>query len=139
MKSLPSLTDCLWVGLGGALGTGLRYACAVAWPAADSASLPLATLAVNVAGSLLIGVLAALAFRRGASFGSSGQLFLMVGFCGGLTTFSFVGLESALFARQGEWQTLGTYLGLSLLGWLAGVAGGYRLTLHLIGHAQTGD
>ena len=131
MKSLPAPGELLAVGLGGALGTAVRFTCAMVWPVTDPGSLPLATLAVNIAGSILIGVFAALAMRRSIGFGSPGMLFLMVGFCGGLTTFSFVGLESALMIEQAQWVPLGKYLGLSLLGWLFGVAGGYRATLLL--------
>ncbi|MCH8476450.1 MAG: CrcB family protein [Wenzhouxiangella sp.] len=129
---MPGLRDCLWVGLGGALGTGLRFVCAMAWPLTDVVSLPLATLAVNVAGSVLIGVFAALSMRQHIEFGASIMMFLMVGFCGGLTTFSFVGLESAQLVHQGQWQMLAIYLFLSLLGWLGGVAAGYRITLALM-------
>lgn len=132
MKSLPGWRECLWVALGGALGTALRFACAMAWPLTEVGSLPLATLAVNVAGSILIGACAALSMRHNIEFGSSIMLFLMVGFCGGLTTFSFVGLESALMMQEQRWDSLATYLSLSLVGWLAGVAAGYRVCLALV-------
>lgn len=104
----------------------------MAWPPIDLDSLPWATLAVNVAGSILIGAFAALSMRRNIAFGSRIMLFLMVGFCGGLTTFSFVGLESALMIHEQRWDTLAAYLVLSLLGWLFGVAGGYRACLALV-------
>lgn len=132
MKPLPGLRECLWVGLGGALGSGVRFSCAMAWPLTEVGSLPLATLAVNVAGSVLIGIFAALSMRHNIAFGSSTMLFLMVGFCGGLTTFSFVGLESALLVVEQRWDTLAVYLGLSLVGWLVGVAGAYRVCLAIV-------
>ncbi len=127
MNWRPSLGDCVWVGLGGALGTGLRFACAMAWPLTDPVSLPWATLLVNIAGSVLIGIFAAFGLRRGMASGASSMLFLMVGFCGGLTTFSFVSLEAALMLQQAQWSLLLAYLGLSLLGWLGGIVGGFRV------------
>jgi CrcB protein len=75
------------VALGGGIGAVLRYWIGSAVQgAAGSASFPLGTLAVNVGGCFVIGVLGELAERRGMSLES--RAFLMVGILGGFTTFS---------------------------------------------------
>ena len=90
----------LWVGLGGFLGSAARYAVALCWGAAQPGRFPWATLFVNCAGCLLIGVLAGI-FSR-ASVPGSARLFLITGVLGGFTTFSAFGLESVVLLRRGE-------------------------------------
>ncbi len=118
----------LWVALGGALGSALRFAISIAWLSWIGTGFPWPTLLANVLGSLLIGVVAARASAQEPSaMREDMQLFLMAGFCGGLTTFSLVSLELGLMMQLGQWQSAGAYLGLSLAGWLSAVAVGYRL------------
>lgn len=89
----------LWVAFGGGLGSVARVA-AGAWLVRGGAAPPGATLAVNVAGSLLIGVLAALTAPGGRwSLGPAGQQLLMAGFCGGFTTFSAFSLQTVELLR----------------------------------------
>jgi fluoride exporter len=118
----------LWVAVGGALGSLLRFAISVAWLNWIGTGFPWATLLANVLGSLLIGFVAARAGSHDSSTLSEDmQLFLMAGFCGGLTTFSLVSLELGLMMQIGDWHGASAYLGLSLAGWLTSVAAGYRL------------
>lgn len=74
----------LLVALGAAVGGAIRHACAVRW----DADLPRGTFAVNVVGSGLIGVFAAL------SLGGQAWALLATGLCGGLTTFSSLAVQS---------------------------------------------
>ena len=118
----------LWVAVGGALGSLLRVAISVAWLNWIGTGFPWPTLLANVLGSLLVGFVAARAGSHNSSTLSEElQMFLMAGFCGGLTTFSLVSLEVGLMMQIGDWYGAGIYLGLSLTGWLTAVAAGYRL------------
>ena len=113
---------------GGALGTLTRYGLNgfisehqskhYAW----SAVFPLGTLVVNVSGCFVIGVIAAVS---DASLGRAWvkpewRDFLMVGFCGGYTTFSSYGLQTLNLARDGEWlSVVANVAGSNLLGLFA--------------------
>ena len=109
------------LALGGALGTLARYGLNGAI-SARVATFPLGTMIVNITGCFAIGVLAALS---DASFGrawlkSEWRDFLMVGFCGGYTTFSSFGLQTLNLARDGEWLYVGAnVIGSNVLGLLA--------------------
>jgi CrcB protein len=104
----------LMVCLGGALGTAVRYALnglishhqsrSRAWPAI----FPLGTLVVNVSGSFAIGVIAAFSEPDLGRGWIRPELrdFLMIGLCGGYTTFSSYSLQSLNLARDGEWLLL---------------------------------
>lgn len=91
----------LWVALGAALGAGLR---AGLWWV-----LPLyGTLLANVAGALLIGVLASLPLSARM------RAFAMTGFCGGYTTFSLFGLETLILLLAGEYAFAALYIAATL-------------------------
>ena len=84
--------------------------------------LPLATLAVNVVGSFLIGLLSAMALSNNIS--PATKLLLITGFCGGFTTFSTFMNENLLLARGGQlaWAIAYTVASISL-GIIALIAG----------------
>jgi CrcB protein len=88
------------VGVGSFLGGVLRYGLSL-WVhrALDNPWFPYGTLAVNVLGCLIIGLLAGLAETR-ASFSPQVRLFLFVGILGGFTTFSSFALETFSLARD---------------------------------------
>jgi CrcB protein len=65
-----------------------------------SAPFPLATVVINVTGSLLLGVLAGLVLFHGES--STWQTVLGIGFCGGYTTFSTASFETVRLVEQGR-------------------------------------
>jgi len=88
----------LAVGVGGVLGCWFRYWLAVQLNT-KFPTLPLGTLAANIIGGYIIGVaVGAINYDLGLS--TQARLFLMTGFCGGLTTFSTYSAETyGLFAR----------------------------------------
>lgn len=92
----------LLVGLGGAVGSVLRYLVS-GWvqDATRSISFPFGTLAVNIIGCFVIGVLSYLADARGLLTPELRALFV-VGILGGFTTFSSFGNETLALARDGE-------------------------------------
>ncbi len=113
----------LLVMLGGGAGSVARYATAL-W-AADrlGATFPWGTLAVNVVGSFLIGLLATLADDAGV-IGPETRTFLVVGVLGGFTTFSSFSLESLRLVEQNELLRAGAYmLGSLVLAFAAAALG----------------
>lgn len=107
-------SNLLWVGLGGFAGSVLRYGAGIGiaalFAARSGMRFPVATLAVNVVGSLLIGML-----LRYVEQGSAQHLLGVVGFCGGFTTFSTFSLESVRLLREGHTSTALLYVGISLV------------------------
>ncbi|HJR68555.1 MAG TPA: fluoride efflux transporter CrcB [Gammaproteobacteria bacterium] len=112
----------LWVAVGGALGSVARYACsglAVRWL---GGGFPWGTLFVNIAGSFVIGVLAALVTADGRpALGPDARAFFIVGILGGFTTFSSFSLETLNLARSGALGAAAANAGLSLVSCLAAV------------------
>lgn len=90
------MTRFLIVAAGGALGAVARYGVGI-WSQRlfPAAQWPWATLTVNVAGGLLMGLLAGWLAFRGGAHGESLRLFAAVGVLGGFTTFSSYSLEAA--------------------------------------------
>lgn len=118
--NLPTL---LWIAAGGALGSVLRAL--AGWALADRA--PLATLIVNLAGSLLIGWLMARLAGWEPAVAARAQAFLVVGFCGGFTTFSAFSWQTLEQMQQGAWGAAALNVLLSVLLCLAAVWLGFRL------------
>lgn len=121
----------LWIGLGSALGGMARYGCSDLAARYVGVGFPWATLFVNVAGSLIIGFLATLSVADGRFFLSpDARAFLMIGICGGFTTFSAFSLETLNLARDGQWFAATANVVLSVavclvsvwLGYVAGTA-----------------
>ncbi|MCL4790960.1 MAG: fluoride efflux transporter CrcB [Gammaproteobacteria bacterium] len=97
-----SLRDLLLVASGGAIGSTLRYLVSEsAQLLLPATTFPLGTLAVNISGSLLIGLFAGLAEYR-QIFGPGARLLLVVGVLGGYTTFSAFSLETLALLRSGQ-------------------------------------
>jgi CrcB protein len=107
-----------WVALGGALGAVARYGVSGWVQHATGAFFPYGTLAVNVAGSLILGFVLGLGAGR-YLIAPEWRLFLATGFCGGFTTFSTFSYETlALIEDQQWWAAGGNALG-SVLACLA--------------------
>ncbi|WP_191084110.1 fluoride efflux transporter FluC [Roseococcus microcysteis] len=118
----------LAIALGGALGSVARHLCALAGIALLGPAFPFATLGVNVAGSFLIGLYAALTGPDGRLFATPAMRHgVMAGFCGGFTTFSVFSLESIRLLEAGQWALALGYVAVSAATWLAGAWLGDRL------------
>ena len=116
------------IGLGGALGSMLRAWLGTAMAGLIGSSFPWGTILINVIGSFVIGLFAMLTATDGRfALPLDARTFVMVGVCGGFTTFSSFSLQTLELARDGRaGQALGN-VALSVLLCLAGVAAGSRL------------
>jgi CrcB protein len=113
----------LFVGLGGGIGSILRYLLTVTGGRYITQNFPIGTLLVNISGCLLIGILYGV-FSKNAVPNMEWRLFLITGICGGYTTFSSFSLESINLFKQGNYSYFFLYTSLSfVLGLLATVAG----------------
>lgn len=126
------MTKLLMIAGGGAIGAVSRYYLAGWTQSLARGTFPVGTLAVNVLGCLLIGML-------GAFFGGPHlvrqeyRLLLMIGLLGGFTTFSTFGLETVALINEGQFTQAGLNVLLSNgLGLLA-VLLGYRTTQWMLG------
>ena len=106
----------LWIAVGGALGSVARYWASGVIGSRIGETFPHGTLWVNVSGCLLIGFIAALTATDGR-WPASPQMrqFLMVGVCGGYTTFSSFSLQTLNLAREGDWLRAGANIVLSVV------------------------
>lgn len=111
------------VSIGAALGALLRWVLGLKLNAL-APNLPPGTLAANLIGGYIVGVLVAL-FADMPQLSAEWRLFLITGFCGGLTTFSSFSAEVVLSITEGRLATalteIGLHLGGSLLMTVAGV------------------
>lgn len=121
----------LWVALGGALGSVGRFWLSGLVATRYGETFPMGTLVVNVSGSLVIGFLAALSAPEGRLLPAPGfRQFLLIGVCGGYTTFSSFSLQTLDLLRDREWIYAGGNVLLSVglcliavwLGYLLGAA-----------------
>lgn len=97
------LITYLVIGIGSALGGIARYGCGVFAVTLWGPEFPWGTIFINVLGSLVIGGFAALTEPEGRmAVGALGRQFVMIGLCGGYTTFSGFSLESFDLVRAGR-------------------------------------
>ena len=121
------LKNIMLVALGGAVGSVARYLVSRALNGTVLAAFPLGTLAANVLGCLIIGLVCGLADGDGPHVGADLKLLLTVGFCGGFTTFSTFMNESLTLVKTGDAVLAALYAGASLALGMAAVVGGYQL------------
>lgn len=121
------LKNILLVALGGAAGSVARYLLSKAIQDTAATAFPWGTMAVNVAGCLLIGLLYGLASGDGTRLGADLKLMLTVGFCGGFTTFSTFANESLTLAKSGDALLSAAYIGSSVALGIIAVAAGAQL------------
>lgn len=127
MPTHHSPTLYLWIALGGALGSMVRFWLSTVIANHWGESFPWGTLIVNIIGCFVIGFFATfIIVDEQAIVGPSGRHFFMTGVLGGFTTFSSFSLQTLGLARDGAWGKAGGYVaasvGLCLLGvWLGHV------------------
>lgn len=122
-----ALLQVALVAAGGAIGAVARHAVGVLVLRAGATGLfPWGTLAVNLAGCLLIGLGAGAADARGG-LATEARLFLFVGVLGGFTTFSSFGYETVVLLREQHFLRAGLNAGLNVFAGLALVWLGYAL------------
>jgi CrcB protein len=126
------MENYIWVAVGGALGTTGRYWLSGVVARQMGETFPWGTLLINVTGSLLIGFFATLTGPDGRVFvGSTARQFVMIGICGGYTTFSSFSLQTLNLMNDGEWLYAGTNILLSVALCLIAVWGGSMLASSL--------
>lgn len=121
----------LWVALGGALGAILRYL-TVKVLTVPTLAFPLGTLAVNVTGSLLIGLLAGSVFLD-PKLSVGPRLFFQTGLLGAFTTFSAFSLETLQLWQAGQVKSAAMNVVLNVTLCLAAVFLGMALSATILG------
>ena len=117
------LRNFLLVALGGGIGSMLRYGTSLM---INAKYFPWATLAVNIIGSFLIGLILALSIKE-ESILYNWKLFLATGVCGGFTTFSAFSLENMELLQNGKYLLAATYIALSVVLGIAAAFAGFKL------------
>lgn len=113
------LKNILLIGFGGFLGSVFRYFISFLNISSSFFSIPVGTLLVNVLGSFFIGFLTGIA-DKSTVLTFEWRLFLMVGLCGGFTTFSTFTNENLTLMHNGQFLSVAMYTGLSIFfGFLA--------------------
>ncbi|MDY5480074.1 MAG: fluoride efflux transporter CrcB [Peptostreptococcus porci] len=106
------MIECLLVGLGGFLGSVLRYLIGLMYVNTDS-GFPLKTFIINILGAFIIGALSSIAIKYNVN--SKAILFLKVGLCGGFTTFSTFALETQELLKNDRVGVAIIYVTLSVV------------------------
>jgi CrcB protein len=106
----------LWIAIGSAMGGMARYWCSGLAAHAFGETFPWGTLIVNIVGSFIIGFLATITGPDGRLFVPTiGRQFVMIGICGGFTTFSSFSLQTLNLLNDGEWYYAGGNIILSVV------------------------
>jgi CrcB protein len=130
-----SFSTCLLIAVGGALGTLARYLISVA-AVPFSHTLPWGTILINVSGSFVIGFFGTLTLSQGRHpLPETARLFIMVGFCGGFTTFSSFSLQTLDLMRNGSLMRALINVVASVVLCVGAVAVGHALAAKLNGGA----
>lgn len=118
----------LLVGIGGALGAISRFGLASLVGRMWAGSFPLATLLVNITGSLAMGVFIGLMARWLPAWQEEARLFVAVGILGGFTTFSSFSLDAVVLIERGDLLQAAAYVLLSVVVCLLGLYLGLLVT-----------
>lgn len=133
--AVASFYTVLIIAAGGAVGTVLRYALSLV-TLSISRELPWGTIGINVLGSMLIGFVGTFTLAHGRfPLPENARLFVMVGVCGGFTTFSSFSLQTLDLLRGGAILRAGMNVALSVVLCLAAVAAGHLVAAHFNNHA----
>jgi CrcB protein len=113
------IKNILLIGLGGFIGSVARYFVSKLNLYWNFLSIPFGTLTVNVVGCFIIGILTGIS-EKSDFLSTELRMFLMVGICGGFTTFSTFANENLMLLHSGQIISILVYTALSvILGFLA--------------------
>ncbi len=118
------MVHLLLVALGGAIGAGCRHLVNLGVMRFYGSGFPFATMFVNVAGGLLMGLTAGYFALRYTGGGQGARLFLTTGILGGFTTFSAFSLDAVILWERGDLFAALAYVVLSVLLSIAALAAG---------------
>ncbi len=122
----------LVIGIGSALGGVARYGLGLLAVSAWGPEFPWGTIIINVAGSFIIGFFATITGPEGRLLvGTAARQFVMIGFCGGFTTFSSFSLETVSLLSSGRALAATANAGLSVIVCLFAVWLGHALAQKL--------
>jgi|SRR5690606_1003742 CrcB protein len=117
----------IFAGAGGFAGSVLRYSVTMLFQKLGRTGFPFATLTVNVIGSYIAGIIMAYFLKTG-NINEEMRVLLMVGICGGLTTFSSFSYENVQLIQESRYSEFLLYsLGSIVLGIIAVLAGIYTV------------
>jgi CrcB protein len=132
MRGMARMAAYLWIAIGSALGGMARFWCSGVAARMIGETFPWGTLIVNVVGSFVIGFFATLTGPDGRVFvGSTARQFVMIGLCGGYTTFSSFSLQTLELMNDGEWLQAGGNIVGSVVLCLVAVWAGHVLAVGL--------
>ena len=114
------------VGLGGAFGSILRYVISLGLKQFITSSFPFATFAINVIGCLIIGILYGISEKNNLG-NSDFNYLLIIGFCGGFTTFSTFANENYNLLQQNNITVPLLYITSSVILGILAVKLGYKI------------
>jgi len=103
------------IASGGALGASLRYLTVQGAARAFGAGFPYGTMTVNIVGSLIMGITAAIVAARFTGGATPFSAFVMTGVLGGFTTFSAFSLDALLLIEEGRMMAAAAYIGGSVM------------------------
>jgi CrcB protein len=127
------ISTYFWIAVGGALGSMARFWLAVFVAERLGPEFPWGTILINIVGSFVIGFFATFSGPGGrfaASFNA--RAFVMVGICGGFTTFSAFSLQTLDLARDSRWLQAGGNVVLSVVACLLAVWAGHAFAAALL-------
>lgn len=119
------MKNIFYIFLGGGFGSILRYAISKLFMA-DKSSFPWSTLIANFIGCFIIGIVLGWFLNNNKQY-SDLYVFLSIGFCGGLTTFSTFSVEGLAYLKNGDLLIFITYLLFSIIGSILLTALGYYI------------
>lgn len=123
------MTTLLAVSAASALGAVARYLLDKTIAARRAGKVPLGTMAINISGAFLLGLLTGLAAHHGLP--KAGLAALGAGFCGAYTTFSTFSYETMRLVEEGSIAEAGTNIAVSLAAGMAAAAAGLGAALLL--------
>ena len=126
------MQNYIWIAIGSAIGGVGRYWLSGVIAVLAGETFPLGTLIVNITGSIAIGFIATLTGPDGRLFVSSTtRQFMMIGLCGGYTTFSSISLQTLNLMNDGQWLYAALNIGASVVLCLVGVWLGHVAAVHV--------